>query len=243
MDIFANIMIGLDTAISPVNLLYCFIGVFLGTFFGVLPGIGSLAAISMVLPVTFYLEPTTALVMLGGVYYGAEYGGSTASILLNLPGTPSNAVTCIDGYPMAQKGKAGLALFMTTIASYVGGTLGIIALFVLSPIIVAWALVFGPAEYFAIMILGLVAAATVTQDSPAKGLAMVCLGLLLGCTGMDLETGVPRFEYEFIELYEGFSFITIAMGLFGVSEIIFSVKTAVGRTFDQAVTFKSMLPS
>lgn len=243
MDIFANILIGLETAVSPVNLMYCFIGVFLGTFFGVLPGIGSLAAISMILPVTFYLEPTTALVMLGGVYYGAEYGGSTASILLNLPGTPSNAVTCIDGYPMAQKGKAGLALFMTTIASYIGGTLGIIALFVLSPIIVAWALVFGPAEYFAIMILGLVAAATVTQESPAKGLAMVCLGLLLGCTGMDLETGTPRFEFDYIELYEGFSFITIAMGLFGVSEIIFSVKTSVGKAFNQEISFRSMLPT
>ena len=167
MELLDAIMIGVDTAITPTNLLYCFIGVFLGTFFGVLPGIGSLAAVSMLLPVTFYLEPTTALVMLAGVYYGAEYGGSTASILLNLPGTPSNAVTCLDGYPMTQQGRAGVALLTTTIASFIGGTVGILALFAFAPLIVQFALVFGPAEYFALMVFGLVAAATVTQDIEA----------------------------------------------------------------------------
>lgn len=243
MNLWSDILLGFEVALSATNLLYCFFGVFLGTFFGVLPGIGSLAAVSMLMPITFYLEPTTALVMLGGVYYGAEYGGSTSSILLNLPGTPSNAVTCIDGYPMAQQGRAGLALFTTTIASFIGGTLGITALFGLSPMIVSAALAFGPAEYFAIMIFGLVAAATVTQDAPAKGLSMVMLGLLLGTVGMDINSGVPRYDLGFFELHEGISFIALAMGLFGVSEIIFSITTSVHKPFNQKVTFRSMIPT
>lgn len=143
-----NIQIGFDTAVTSQNLLYCFIGVTLGTFFGVLPGIGALASVSMLLPLALYLPPATALIMLAGVYYGAEYGGSISSILLNLPGTPSNAVTCLDGYPLALKGKAGLALFVTTISSYIGGTIGILALFLLSPLITSVALEFGPSEFF-----------------------------------------------------------------------------------------------
>lgn len=243
MDLSANILLGFETAFSPVNLAYCFVGVFLGTFIGVLPGIGSLAAISMLLPITFYLEPTTALVMLAGVYYGAEYGGSTSSILLNLPGTPSNAVTCLDGYPMTQRGRAGLALFATTIASFIGGTLGIIAFFTISPMIVWLALAFGPAEYFAIMIFGLVAAATVTQDAPAKGLAMVALGLLLGFVGTDLSSGVVRYHLGFFELRDGISFIALAMGLFGVSEIIMAIPISAYKPFNQKVTFRSMVPT
>lgn len=243
MDLTSNIQLGFETAFSATNLLYCFIGVFLGTFIGVLPGIGSLAAISMLLPVTFYLDPTTALVMLAGVYYGAEYGGSTASILLNLPGTPSNAVTCLDGYPMTQQGRAGVALFTTTIASFIGGTLGIIALFAISPLIVSVALAFGPAEYFAIMIFGLVAAATVTQDSPAKGLSMVVLGLLLGTVGTDINSGAVRFHFGYFELREGISFIAVAMGLFGVSEVILAAASPDYTPFKQKVTFRSMIPS
>ena len=243
MDIWANIALGFDTALSPVNLAYCFFGVLLGTFFGVLPGIGSLAAVSMLLPITFYLEPTTALVMLGGVYYGAEYGGSTSSILLNLPGTPSNAVTCLDGYPMTQQGRAGVALFATTIASFMGGTFGILALYALAPLIVQWALNFGPAEYFAIMLFGLVAAATVTQDSPAKGLAMVVFGMMLGTIGADIDSGVARFTFGWFELREGISFIALAMGLFGVSEIILSIRSGVTKPFIQKVTFRSMIPT
>jgi putative tricarboxylic transport membrane protein len=243
MDIWANILLGFSTALTPTNILFCFFGVFLGTFFGVLPGIGSLAAVSMLLPITFYLEPTTALVMLAGVYYGAEYGGSTASILLNLPGTPSNAVTCIDGYPMTQQGKAGVALFATTIASFVGGTLGILALYSLAPLIVKWALAFGPAEYFAILLFGLVAAATVTDDAPVKGLAMVVFGMLLGTVGADIDSGVPRFHWGLIELRDGIDFIALAMGLFGVSEIIVSIAAKVDKPFIQKVSFRSMIPS
>lgn len=243
MDLWSNIATGFQIAISFENLAYCFLGVFLGTFFGALPGIGSLAAVTMLLPITYYLEPTTALVMLAGVYYGAEYGGSTSSILLNLPGTPSNAITCLDGYPMTQQGRSGVALFATTIASFWGGTFGIVLLYTLAPSIVQWALVFGPAEYFAIMIFGLVAAATVTQDAPAKGLAMVVVGMSLGTIGADLNTGVARYVFGYFELHEGISFIALAMGLFGVSEILLSVAQKVDKPFIQAVTLRSMIPT
>ncbi len=243
MEILSNLATGFDEALSLTNLGYCFAGVFLGTFFGALPGVGSLAAVSMLLPVTFYLEPTTALVMLAGVYYGAEYGGSTSSILLNLPGTPSNAVTCIDGYPMTQQGRSGVALFATTIASFFGGTVGILLLYSLAPMIVQWALKFGPAEYFAIMIFGLVAAATVTQEAPAKGLAMVAVGIMLGTIGADLTTGIARYDFGYFELHDGISFIALAMGVFGVSEIIVSIATSVKKPFIQKVTFASMIPT
>lgn len=242
MELWPNILAGFQSAVSIENLAYCFLGVFLGTFFGALPGIGSLAAVSMLLPITFYLDPTTALVMLAGVYYGAEYGGSTSSILLNLPGTPSNAVTCLDGYPMTQQGRSGVALFATTIASFWGGTFGIILLYTLAPVIVQWALAFGPAEYFAIMVFGLVAAATVTQDAPAKGLAMVVAGMMLGTVGADLTTGIARYDFGYFELHDGISFIALAMGLFGVSEIILSISQKIDKPFIQAVTFRSMIP-
>jgi putative tricarboxylic transport membrane protein len=175
MDLIAiNLRSASRRRFSPTNLLYCFIGVFLGTFIGVLPGIGALAAVSMLLPVTFYLPATTALVMLAGVYYGAEYGGSIASILLNLPGTPSAAVTCLDGYPMAQQGRAGVALFMTTIASFVGASVGIVALTAFAPLLVQVTLAFGPAEYFAVMLLGLLAASAVSQGSPSRASPWWC---------------------------------------------------------------------
>ncbi len=165
MDILNNIAIGFETAFSLNNLFYCFAGVFLGTLLGALRGIGALAAVSMLLPLTIGLDATTALVMLAGVYYGSEYGGSTASILLNLPGTPTNAITCLDGYPMAKQGRAGVALFATTMASFFGGSVGIVLLYTLAPFLATWAIAFGPSEYFSLMVLGLVAAA-VTQNAP-----------------------------------------------------------------------------
>ena len=243
MELWANVATGFSTALTVTTLSYCLLGVFLGTFFGALPGIGSLAAVTMLLPITYYLDPTTALVMLAGVYYGAEYGGSISSILLNLPGTPSNAVTCLEGYPMTQQGRSGVALFATTIASFCGGTFGIILLYTLSPMIAQWALAFGPAEYFAIMVFGLVAAATVTQDSPAKGLAMVIVGMALGTVGADLSTGVARYSFGYFELHEGISFIALAMGLFGVSEMILSISKRIDKPFIQAVTLRSMIPT
>jgi TctA family transporter len=197
----------------------------------------------MLLPLSIGLDPTTALVMLAGVYYGSEYGGSTSSILLNLPGTPTNAVTCLDGYPMAQQGRAGVALFTTTIASFFGGSVGIIALYTLSPLLATAAIAIGPAEYFSLMVTGLVAAAVVSDDRPLKGISMVGLGLLLGTIGTDVDSGVARFNLGYLELRDGISFIALAMGLFGVSEVIMSLRTTIAARHDIGkVTFRSMLP-
>jgi putative tricarboxylic transport membrane protein len=243
MDTLAALAEGFDIAFSTTNLFYCFFGVFLGTAIGVLPGIGALAAVAMLLPVTFYLEPTTALIMLAGVYYGAEYGGSTASILLNLPGTPSNAVACLDGYPMAKQGRAGVALFITTIASFIGGTLGVLVLILLTPLVVAMALAFGPAEYFAVILFGLIAAGTVAQGSPLKGIAMVVFGIMLGSVGTDLNTGAIRYELGFYELHDGFTIVVLAMGLFGIAEVISSANTPMREGFKTKITLRSMIPS
>ena len=241
MDLLSNLALGFDVAFSPANLLYCFLGVFLGTFIGVLPGIGALAAVSMLLPVTFYLEPTTALVMLAGVYYGAEYGGSIASILINLPGTPASAVTCLDGYPLSRAGRAGVALFMTTLASFVGSAIGIIILTMFAPLLVKVALAFGPAEYFAVMLLGLVAAAAITQGSAVKGIGMVAVGILIGTIGTDINTGVWRFTFDSPYLIDGVSLVALAMGLFGITEVIASINArTTSPTGD--VTLRSMLP-
>lgn len=243
MDAINNLIFGFETALTLTNLFYCFIGVFLGMLIGVLPGIGSIAAVSMLLPISFYLEPATALLMLAGVYYGAEYGGSTASILLNLPGTPSSAVTCLDGYPMAKQGRAGVALFMTTIASFVGSVVAIFALITLSPLMASLAMSFGSAEYFAVMVLGLIAAGTVSQGSPLKGLAMVILGLMLGCVGTDIDSGILRFSFGFTALFDGINLVALAMGLFGIAEIVGSI--ALKRNSDslRKVTLRSMIPT
>lgn len=244
MDILANVALGLSTALSLNNLFYCFLGVFLGTLTGVIPGIGVLSAISMLFPITFYLDPTAALIMLAGIWYGTGYGGRIASILLNIPGAPSNAVTCLDGYPMARQGRAGVALFMTTIASFVGGCLGIVVLMLFTPVIAGYALSFGSAEYFALMVLGLVAASTISDGSALKALAMVVLGILFGCVGADIYTGTPRFNFGMLELTDHISLIALAMGIFGVSEVISSVRhVQVGEVLQQKVGFRSMKPT
>lgn len=245
MEIFSGLIFGFQTALSLQNLMYCFIGVFLGTFVGVLPGIGALATISMLLPLTFYVPPTTALIMLAGIYYGTQYGGSTASILLNLPGTPSSAVTCLDGYPMSNQGRAGVALFITTFASFLGGSIGIIILTLFSPTLAEVALAFGPAEYFAMMLLGLIAASTLSQGSPVKGIAMVLVGLCLGMVGTDVQTGQQRYTFGIPELSDGFNLVAIAMGLFGVGEVINSVNKIRDQKADQRqkITFRSMVPT
>lgn len=244
MDFFSNLALGFNTALSFDNLLYCFIGVLLGTIVGVIPGIGVLAAISMLFPLTFYLEPTTALIMLAGIWYGTTYGGSTASILLNIPGTPANAVTCLDGYPMARQGRGGLALLMTTVASFFGGSVGILIVMLFTPVIAQYALGFGSAEYFALMLLGLVASSTISQGSAIKGLAMVTLGVIFGTVGMDSQTAASRFTFGMVELLEGLSLIALAMGLFGVSEVIASVRRVNAADIDpESVKFKAMKPS
>ncbi|SFH84494.1 tripartite tricarboxylate transporter permease [Albimonas pacifica] len=228
MELISAFAGGLATVMQPQTLLYCFIGCFLGTFIGVLPGIGSMAAIAMILPLSFHLEPTTALVMIAGVYYGAEYGGSIASILMNIPGTPSSSITCIDGYPMAREGRAGLALFVTSIASFGGGMIGMVVMAALSPALARMALSFGPAEYFSVILLGLVAASAVSNGGAVKGVAMVTLGLMLGTVGVDLTTGDLRFTMGVPELRDGVNLVIVAMGLFGVGELIASIRANAG---------------
>lgn len=243
MDLLHGIEIGLMTALSWQALLYCFIGVTVGTFVGVLPGIGALAAISLALPLTYYLDPTQALIMLAGIFYGAQYGGSTASILLNLPGTATAAITCLDGYPLAQQGKAPLAIFVTAINSFVGSSIAIVLVMGFAPVIAEFALAFGAEDYFSVILLGLVAASTMTLGSPFKALSMVVFGLALGMVGTDVNTGQFRFTFGVFELADGFSIVAVAMGLFGVSEIIAnigqsqSVVQKVGR-----IRFADMLP-
>jgi putative tricarboxylic transport membrane protein len=243
MDILNGLLLGLETALQPTTLLYCFIGVFLGTLIGVLPGIGALAAISLLLPITYHIPPTAAIVMLAGVYYGAQYGGSTASILLNLPGTPSSAVACLDGYPMAKQGRAGVALFMTTIASFVGSMLGILALILFSPSIAEIGLEFGAAEYFAMMLVGLIAASTLATGSPAKGLSMVVLGLLIGTIGTDINSGVSRFNFDIPSLMDGINLVALAMGVFGVSEVMSSINVSRENEVKEKITMRTMMPT
>lgn len=243
MEIVAGFGNGLLVALQPENLLYCFIGVFLGTFIGVLPGIGSMAAISMILPLTFYLEPTSALVMIAGVYYGAEYGGSIASILMNIPGTPSSSITCIDGYPMARDGRAGIALFGSAIASFGGGIIGMIVMAVLAPGLAELALNFGPTEYFAVILLGLVAASAVSNGNPVKGITMVVAGLMLGTVGVDITTGAERFTLGIPEMRDGVHLVIVAMGLFGVGELIVSIRANATGAFQNEIDYKKFYPS
>jgi TctA family transporter len=242
MELFT---IGFPTAFSLQNLAFCFAGVFLGTLAGALPGIGALTAVTLLLPITFHLDPTAAIIMLAGVYYGTEYGGSTASILLNLPGTAANAVTCLDGYPMSQQGRAGVALFVTTAGSFVGGSIGILVLLAMAPLLVAFSLAFGPAEYFAIMVFGLLASATIAQGSPLKGIGMVVVGLLLGTVGIDINSGTYRFTFGFFDLFDGISLIVLAMGLFGVTEVMAAISEGdEGRNKKlNKVTLRSMIPT
>ena len=234
---------GLQVASDPTILWYCFLGVFLGTAVGVLPGIGALAAISLLLPMTYHMSPTAAIVMLAGVYYGAQYGGSTASILMNLPGGPASAVTCLDGYPMAKNGKAGIALFITTIASLVGAMIGLVLLVLFSPAIAEVGLKFGPAELFAMMVLGLVAASSMGTGSPVKGLAMVVMGVLLGMVGTDVNSGAARFTFDIPELMDGINLVALAMGLFGVAEVVRNIHGQDDSQKVEKVTLRSMIPA
>lgn len=215
-----NVIMGFQTALSLENLMYSFIGVFVGNLIGVLPGIGALAAISMLLPITYGLEPAGALMMLAGLYYGTSYGGATTTILLNLPGTPTHAVVCLDGHPMARQGRAGPALLMAMLSSFIGATIGIILLTVFGPVLVEVAFQFGPAEYFSLMFLGLLAASTLSSGSPLKGIAMVLVGLIFGIVGTDVNTGVARFTFGIPELQDGLEIVAVAMGLFGIADVI-----------------------
>ena len=220
MELMDNLALGFATALSPVNLLYCFIGVLLGTLIGVLPGLGPIATIAMLLPLTFSLPPVSALIMLSGIYYGAQYGGSTTAILINLPGESSSVVTAIDGYQMARQGRAGSALATAAIGSFFAGTVATVLLALFAPPLADAALSFGPAEYFSLMVLGLVASVALAHGSLLKAVAMIVTGLLLGLVGSDVETGVQRFTFDQPEMADGLNFVALAMGVFGLGEII-----------------------
>ncbi len=220
MGLFDNLIFGFQVAVSLQNLLYCLIGVTVGTLIGVLPGIGPLGTIAMLMPITYSVSPVSALIMLAGIYYGAQYGGSTTAILVNLPGETSAVVTCIDGYQMARQGRAGPALAIAAIGSFFAGTVGTLLIAVAGPPLAEVALKFGSAEYFSLMLMGLVAAAVLAQGDMVKSLAMVVLGLLLGIVGTDVNTGVQRFSFGVPELSDGIGFIVVAVGVFAIGEII-----------------------
>ena len=220
MELLEHLGLGFATALSPWNLLYCFVGCLLGTAVGVLPGLGPLATIAMLLPLTFSLPPVSALIMLSGIYYGAQYGGSTTAILINLPGESSSVVTAIDGYQMAKNGRAGQALATAALGSFFAGSVATIILALFAPPLANVALEFGPAEYFSLMVLGLVASVALASGSLLKAFAMIIFGLLLGLVGTDVETGTARFTFDLPELADGLNFVALAMGVFGLGEII-----------------------
>ena len=220
MELFNNLAIGFGAALTLQNLVYAFIGCLLGTLIGVLPGIGPVATIAMLLPATYALPPLAALIMLAGIYYGAQYGGSTTAILVNLPGESSSVVTVIDGYQMARKGRAGPALAAAGLGSFFAGCVGTLILAAFAVPLTEVAFKFGPAEYFSLMILGLIGAVVLASGSLLKAVAMIVLGLLLGLVGTDVNSGVARFSFDIPELTDGIGFITIAMGVFGYGEII-----------------------
>jgi len=220
MDVLNNLILGFTVAFSLQNLAYCFIGVLLGTLVGVLPGIGPLVTIAMLFPLTFTLPAVPALIMLAGIYYGAQYGGSTTSILVNLPGETASAVTCLDGYQMARQGRAGPALAVAALASFFAGCIGTLLIALAGPPLGEWALKFGAAEYFSLMLMGLVASAVLTQGDTVKGFAMVVLGLLLGIAGTDVNSGMARYSFGVPALTDGIGFTVVAVGLFAVAEIV-----------------------
>ena len=229
MEIFHHLAIGFGTALTAVNLLYALIGALLGTLIGVLPGIGPVATIAMLLPTTYSLEPVSALIMLAGIYYGAQYGGSTTAILVNMPGESSSVVTCLDGYQMARKGQAGAALAIAALGSFFAGSCATILVAGVSLPLSALALKFGPAEYFSLMVLGLIGAVVLAHGSLVKAIAMIVLGLLLGIVGTDVNSGVERFTFGIPELSDGIGVVVVAMGLFGFAEIILNLESTEKR--------------
>ena len=217
---WTNLQLGVEAALTPTNVIVCLIGVAIGTAVGVLPGIGPTATIALLLPITFNFDAVAALIMLAGIYYGAQYGGSTSAILLNVPGESSAAVTAIDGYQMARRGRAGQALATAALGSFFAGTVATVVLAALAPPLSRAALAFGPAEYFSLVVLGLIVSVALASGSMVKALAMIVLGLLLGTVGQDIYSGTPRFTFGSRELYDGLNFVSLAVGLFGVAEIL-----------------------
>ena len=229
MDLFANLATGFSVALTFGNVLYCLLGVAIGTLIGVLPGIGPVATMAMLLPLTSTLPPTSALIMLAGIYYGAQYGGSTTAILINLPGESSSAVTTIDGYQMARRGRAGPALAASAIGSFVAGTIATLMIALFAPPLTSIALSFGPPEYFSLMVFGLITSVALASGSLLKALGMIVFGLLLGLVGTDLYTGAPRFTFGSFNLADGIDFAAVAVGIFGIGEILRNLENETSR--------------
>jgi TctA family transporter len=236
MELFHNLILGFSVALTLQNLWFCFVGCFLGTLIGVLPGIGPLATIAMLLPITFNVAPVSALIMLAGIYYGAQYGGSTTAILVNLPGETSSVVTCMDGYQMARQGRAGPALGIAALGSFFAGTVCTMIIALFGPPLSEMALKFGAPEYFSLMLMGLVTAAVLAHGDMIKSLAMVALGLLLGVVGTDVNSGMARYSFGVAELTDGIGFVVVAVGVFAVSEIISNL----GETEERVVFTKKV---
>lgn len=229
MDLVSNLYTAFSVILHPNYLLLCFIGVLLGTLVGVLPGLGPVATISLLLPVTYHISPVGSIIMLSGIYYGAQYGGSTTSILLNVPGEASSIVTCIDGYQMARQGRAGPALGIAAFGSFIAGTIATFMIMVISPPVMKFALTFGPPEYFSLMFLGLTVIAYLGQGSLLKALMMACFGIFLGTIGTDIISGIERFTYGSVTLMDGLGVVPAAMGLFGISEVLVNIDQSIKR--------------
>ena len=242
MDLLSHILLGAQVLFTPINLFFCFIGVLMGTLVGVLPGLGPTAAIALLLPNTFHVPPVTAIIMLSGIYYGAMYGGSTTSILVNIPGEAASVITCLDGYQMAQKGRAGVALGVAAFGSFIAGTISVIGLMLVAPPLAKFALAFGPPEYFSLMLMGIVILIYLASGSILKALMMAVFGLLLGTIGMDSISGTQRLTFGLLELSDGIGLIPAIMGLFGVAEVISNVEKEIKREVI-ATKIKNLLPN
>lgn len=229
METLAHIISGFSVCLQPINLWYTFLGVLVGTIVGILPGIGPSASIALLIPVTFGMDPTSGLIMMAGIYYGSMYGGSTTSILVNIPGEASSVVTTLDGHQMALQGRAGPALGIAALGSFVAGTFAIVALMLVAPTLAIWAVAFGPAEYFSLMVLGLVVLTFLTQGSMAKALLMACVGAVLGLIGLDSITAQPRLTFDRMELYDGIGLVPVVMGLFGLAEVLSNLERPIAR--------------
>jgi len=242
MDVLSNLLIGFQTALTFKNVYLCFIGCLWGTVVGILPGIGPLAGIALLIPATFGLDATGAIIMLAGIYYGAMYGGSTTSILMNIPGESASVVSCMDGYQMTRKGRGGAALFISAWGSWIGGTLGIVGLMFLAPLLANVAVRFGPPEMFAVLLIAFILLGSLGKGSFFKTLPMILLGLLIGTIGMDPLTGTMRFTHGVKDLYDGIGFIPVAMGAFGIGEILSSTEGSLVRTAHK-IRFRELFPS
>src|SRR5499426_1994516 len=228
MEVLAGLVQGFAVALQPANLLWCLVGVVLGTVVGILPGLGPPATIAMLLPLTFLMNPAAAIIMLAGIYYGAKYGGSTTSILLNDPGESASVVTCLDGFEMARKGRAGAALGIAAIASFIAGTVGVLGLMLIAPPLARFALAFSSPEYFALMALGLAMVVLLAGQSMVKALLSMLVGLWIACMGTDLFTATSRFTFEAAELLDGIDFVVVAIGVFALGEVLANMQVAGG---------------